>query len=169
MTRIILPLISLFIIALSTAARADGSTPSQRAAYETAAHAYSLGEYDRTLELIAPLALKGLPEAQSLLGDMYKFGRGVARDPEEAEHWYDKAAGRGYAVSQPKMSGSTAGVPMQPAAFANCYYLQRSWIGQCAKSRRNKNSTEWRQTSITDTSTAKTPQPLISRGFDHSH
>ena len=172
MTRIIFLLISLSTIALSTAAHADESTPSQRAAYETAAQAYSLGKYDRTLELIAPLVLRGMPEAQNLLGDMYRLGKGVAKDPEEAEHWYGKAADQGYAVSQSKVSGSTTGVPMaQPAAFSYCYYLQRSWIGRCAKSRRTKGSlgVPADSISVADTAPAKTPRPLISRGFDQTH
>ena len=45
-------------------------------------------------------AEKGDAKAQTLLGDMYGDGLGVAKDEAEAVKWYRKAADQGYATAQ---------------------------------------------------------------------
>ena len=45
-------------------------------------------------------AEQGNPEAQNSLGDCYFFGRGVAKDRNEAIKWYRKAARQGHRMAQ---------------------------------------------------------------------
>jgi TPR repeat protein len=59
--------------------------------------AYNGGDYDRAFALLRPLAERGQAEAQTLLGDLYLHGRGVAGDAAAAVAWYRKASDRSYA------------------------------------------------------------------------
>jgi uncharacterized protein len=58
--------------------------------------AWEAGDYATAVKEWRPLAIKGDADAQFNLGQAYRFGRGVARDPEAAEDWYRKAAARGH-------------------------------------------------------------------------
>ena len=49
---------------------------------------------------IARLPTKALPHAQSNLGCLYAYGRGVAQDYAEAARWCRKAADQGYTNAQ---------------------------------------------------------------------
>jgi hypothetical protein len=49
-------------------------------------------------------AEKGRADAQCELGYMYKKGRGVARDDEQAMYWFHKAAEQGYVDGQCELS-----------------------------------------------------------------
>jgi TPR repeat protein len=50
--------------------------------------AYNLGRYQRTLELLMPLAQDGNPRAQVLVGRCYENGLGVEEDASQAAQWY---------------------------------------------------------------------------------
>ncbi len=52
------------------------------------------------IETIKDLANKGDPEAQFALGEMYREGRGIAKDEVQAFKWYSKAAEQGNDVAQ---------------------------------------------------------------------
>ncbi len=54
----------------------------------------------RALEELRQAALAGNVLAQSVLGSIYAYGRGVEKDPREAVQWFQKAAAQGHAQSQ---------------------------------------------------------------------
>ena len=59
--------------------------------------AYDRGDYATALQLWRPLADQGDASAQSSLGAMYAFGKGVQRDDAVAVTWFRKAAEQGHA------------------------------------------------------------------------
>ena len=63
--------------------------------YETGRSAYISGNYDRALQILKPLADSGDPEAQKIMGIMYDYGHGVAKDQQEALKWHLRAAEQG--------------------------------------------------------------------------
>ena len=65
-----------------------------------AAALYESGQYSQALEILKPLADKGLKEAQSNLAQMYYNGEGVKQDYQEAFKWTQKAAEQGVVHSQ---------------------------------------------------------------------
>ncbi|MCT7319367.1 sel1 repeat family protein [Ralstonia sp. CHL-2022] len=50
------------------------------------------GDYSKAYEIYYKLAQSGHSESQVFLGWMYSQGKGVRASPEEAEHWYTRAA-----------------------------------------------------------------------------
>ncbi len=62
--------------------------------------AYGLGNYQKALEILKPLAEKGDTRAQHTLGNMYFYGKGVSRDGKEAIKWFRKTADQGNADVQ---------------------------------------------------------------------
>lgn len=56
---------------------------------------YASGNFDEAIREIMPLALSGVPEAESLLGVMYLLGEGVGRDIEKAVQWLELAMQHG--------------------------------------------------------------------------
>ena len=70
------------------------------ATFETGLEAAKKGEYAAALEAWRPLAAKGHTEAQYHLGLMYRHGRGVSRDYEEAAKWFRLSADKGYMESE---------------------------------------------------------------------
>ena len=67
---------------------------------------------------------QGYAEAQSILGDMYRTGRGVAQDHAEAVHWYRLAAEQGHALAQSNLGVRYAtgrGVPQDYAEAVRWY------------------------------------------------
>lgn len=63
-------------------------------------HAFEAGDYSRARSLWLPLAEQGDRHAQSNLGFMYEYGQGVARDEQQAAHWYRQSARNGLAAAQ---------------------------------------------------------------------
>src|SRR5512139_421391 len=68
--------------------------------FEDAIKEYESGEYIAAYQLIKPLAEKGNPDAQLMLGFMYDQGRGVPQDYDEMEKWYRRAAKQGQIAAQ---------------------------------------------------------------------
>jgi hypothetical protein len=73
------------------------------------AHAAGMDDVNRSLmrgdgasaiSALRPLAEKGDPQAQTLLGLMLSIGQGVAKDPKEASQWYLRAAEQGSVQAQ---------------------------------------------------------------------
>ena len=62
--------------------------------------AYKRGHYQAALYDFEQRAYQGDPVAQFCLGYMYKNGKGVKADDEEAMAWYIKAAQKGHAPAQ---------------------------------------------------------------------
>jgi len=63
--------------------------------FDAAYNAYFLGNQKTALDLARPRAERGDASAMSLLGMIYNDGRAVARDPEQAAHWFAQAAEAG--------------------------------------------------------------------------
>ena len=64
-----------------------------------ARQAYDAGDYARAAMLLAPLADAGEPDAQYMLGQMYRWGTGVPPDARESLRWYEAAADAGHAMA----------------------------------------------------------------------
>mgnify|MGYP001819462967 FL=1 len=62
---------------------------------ESAQEDYKNGNYEKALKDATPLAKQGISAAQTLLGNMYERGRGVAKDYGIAIEWYMKAYKQG--------------------------------------------------------------------------
>jgi tetratricopeptide (TPR) repeat protein len=73
-------------------------TPAQRAAEGVAA--YRAKKYNQARPILDETAQQGVAEAQFLLGEMYKHGRGVRTDEATAEGWYLKAAQQDHTQAQ---------------------------------------------------------------------
>ena len=65
--------------------------------------AYNRGDYMPAIRLFRPLAEQGNPKAQSLLGVMYRKGKGVARSSVHAFVWFSRAAARGDAKAKTEL------------------------------------------------------------------
>jgi uncharacterized protein len=62
--------------------------------------AYQRGDYETALQFLRPLVDQGSAPAESRLGVMYFYGRGVRQDYSEAVKWYRKAAEKGDTSAQ---------------------------------------------------------------------
>lgn len=62
--------------------------------------AHQSGNFERALNLVALPALRGVAQAQYLVGRILFFGEGVERNLCQAMIWHDKAARQGLAESQ---------------------------------------------------------------------
>jgi TPR repeat protein/transglutaminase-like putative cysteine protease len=72
--------------------------------YEEGLAAYRSRNYALALIKWKPVADQGNSSAQVYLGDMYRDGRGVAQDYDEASRWYRKAAEQGDALGQSNLA-----------------------------------------------------------------
>jgi len=93
---------------------------------EAAYAAFEKGSYEKTLEIVRPLAENGDPRAQSLLGRLYYRGRAVRQDQVEALKWFRRAADQGDAIAQFNlgvMYSEGQGVPQDNAESAKWYRL----------------------------------------------
>ncbi len=106
--------------------------------FERALVAYEAKDYARAHEALVPLAEKGDPRAQHLLGLLYEKGRGVEKDFTTAVHWYRRASQFGYAPSEYRLSVAylcgLGGLPKDKAQALE--WLRRSANGGYDKARR---------------------------------
>lgn len=72
------------------------SVPSGASDYEAGLAAYEQGRFQEALDSWRPVAEAGDPEAQFGLGELYYWGRGVAKDVEAARSWYRRAGALGH-------------------------------------------------------------------------
>jgi uncharacterized protein len=75
------------VLALSGPAAADPMSSGMAA--------FRRGDYLAAARLLGPLAERGYPAAQTILGFMYQYGRGVPQNYDVAAHWYECAAEQG--------------------------------------------------------------------------
>ncbi len=68
--------------------------------FQAGEDAYLRQDYETALKFWQPLAKQGNPEAQNMLGYMYRYGQGVPQDFEQARSWYRRAADQGFARAQ---------------------------------------------------------------------
>ena len=91
-----------FAVASALAAPAIGGP------FEDGAVAYQDKAYGKASELWRPLAEKGDPRAQYLLGTLYAEGKGVEHDDATAFMWFMRAANQGDARAQYNVGASYA-------------------------------------------------------------
>ena len=107
----------------ATEDRSGGVAPDQLAEIE-AQSAYDKGDYAAAARMFRELATSGNAFAQSVLGELYMKGRGVARDPAEAVAWLKKAAAQGQVLAEVNLGAcyeSGLGVPKDTAEAARWY------------------------------------------------
>jgi len=91
-----LPTVAVVFVALvriAAAAAAAGDLEDGVAAYER-------GDYQAAIEAWMPLADADHPDALFNMGQLYRMGKGVARDPVMAEYFYRRAAELGHVSAQ---------------------------------------------------------------------
>jgi TPR repeat protein len=88
---------------LMVAAQILGIPGALAGPWEDGMAAYNRGDYVPAIRLFRPLAEKGNPKAQSVLGVMYRRGQGVARNSAHAFVWFSLAAARGDAKAKAEL------------------------------------------------------------------
>ena len=94
------PLIAAVLISLAfpppCGAQGNISSESSAAVREKAIEALIQGDYERSLEILEPLAHAGDPIAQYVMGYAHEEGLGREPDLEAAVRWYKRAAEGGH-------------------------------------------------------------------------
>ena len=67
------------------------AAPSAWAGLDEGLAAYSRGDFATAFAELETLGKAGNAKAQLLLGDLFRTGKGIPRDPDSAELWYNKA------------------------------------------------------------------------------
>lgn len=75
-------------------------TAAFKAEFAKGTAAYDAGDYQTARKHWAPLAAHYDLAALRNMGHLYRQGLGVARDPEKARRFYEKAARKGFAPAQ---------------------------------------------------------------------
>lgn len=94
-------------------------------------HAYEAGNYQEAAEIWRPLAEDGHVLAQHQLGNLYRGGLGVPRDPARSSRWMERAAEQGHAPSQfvlGYMYNEGLGVERDPERAFKWYRLAASGL-----------------------------------------
>src|SRR5947208_12454791 len=86
--------------------------------------AYNRGDYVPAIRLFRPLAEKGNPKAQSVIGVMYRKGEGVARSSARAFMWFSLAAARGDAKAKAELHEVSK--DMTPAEIAQAQDMMQT-------------------------------------------
>ena len=82
------------------------AAPAVSGPLEDGVDAYHDKAFDKAAEIWRPLAEKGDPAAQYLLGTLYVEGKGVERDDTTAFTWFQRAANQGDARAQYNLGAS---------------------------------------------------------------
>jgi TPR repeat protein len=84
-----------------------------------------LQDYATARQWFEKAAAKGDEEAQTYLGWLYEYGKGVPQDFVQAHKWYNLAAAKG------EMAGAVGrdelAMRMTPAQIAEAHKLAREW------------------------------------------
>ncbi len=86
---------------------------------------YSKFEYTRALEILLPLAHRGDPVAEEILGFMYAKGNGVQQDNVLAHMWWSLAAAQGNEIA--RKNRDIVLKLMTPDQIAEAERLAREW------------------------------------------
>jgi len=74
--------------------------PAKADALSSGLAAYRRGDYVAAAAKLGPLAERGVPRAQTILGFLYQYGRGVPQNYVVAAQWYEYAAEQGDPAAQ---------------------------------------------------------------------
>jgi hypothetical protein len=119
---------ALALLLAAPAARAEADPD-----FAAARHAYDSSEFVEAARLVRPLAEKGNPGAQFLMGQMLFFGLGMERDDAKAAQWYGMAAQAGNTEALYRLGylhATGQGVAYDAAA------AERFWIAAASKGHR---------------------------------
>ena len=94
--------------------------------FNDASLALKTGDYGQAMRLLRPWAAVGDSKAQYILGELYAFGLGVAKDDEIAVYWYRRAGQIGPAEPSDESASD-------PAASAMYYVGKRYQEGTGVK------------------------------------
>lgn len=120
MKRIFLPALCVAVLLTGTALctlPARAATGAADRILQEAWTAYNIGNYQKTLRLIEPLAAGGNARAQVMLGRCYENGLGVWQDLGVAAQWFQLAAEQNDSEAQVLLAycyAVGAGVPKDP-------------------------------------------------------
>jgi TPR repeat protein len=103
---------------LIVAAHILGSAGVLAGPWEDGMAAYNRGDYVPAIRLFRPLAERGNPKAQSVLGSMYRKGEGVTRSPARAFMWLSFAAKRGDAKAKASLREVSQAMTVQEISTA---------------------------------------------------
>lgn len=112
------------IVVLSFVLATSSSSAPRPSATDHAAKAMQKGDFKTALAELSPLAAKGDPNAQFLLGMLYDAGNGVTRDQARAASLYRKAAEQHHLIAQLFLGVlyySGQGVKKDPGAAAHWF------------------------------------------------
>ena len=101
-------------------------TPVAAQDYQKGYDAFEAGDYATALKEFRPLAEQGNALLQTVVGDMYRKGKGVTQDYAEATKWYHLAAEQGKAQAQYNLGfiyKNGEGVPQDYAEGIKWYRL----------------------------------------------
>jgi len=90
----------LLLLGLAFSAIAPCGALAASKSTDKAMAAIQKGDFKAAMSQLQPLADKGDPDAQFLLGMIYDAGKGVPRDPAKAATWYQKAAEQKHTLGQ---------------------------------------------------------------------
>jgi TPR repeat protein len=128
--------------------------PAQAEPISRASAAYAGGDYVTAARRLGPLAAAGYARAQTMLGFMCEYGRGVPQDYVIAASWYTRAAEQGDPAAQAALGllyDKGRGVP-QDAVLAH------KWLNlaaAAARGRQREAYTLWRNAIATKMSPAQ--------------
>ena len=114
MKKIILLVLSFFVVGFTAYAMPDGPAPQ-----------------DSDIKTLMSKAAQGDPESQHQLAKRYQFGNGVPQSYEEAFKWYNKASEQGYSNSMNNLGVmyiNGEGVPQSDVIGLN-WYLKAAKLG----------------------------------------
>jgi TPR repeat protein len=92
--------------------------------WEDGMAAYNRGDYMPAIRLFRPLAEKGNPKAQSVIGVMYRKGEGGARNSLRAFMWFSLAAARGDAKAKAELHEVSS--DMTPAEISQAQEMMQT-------------------------------------------
>jgi TPR repeat protein len=113
-------------LSISLAVLLLGTVPALAGPLEDGVAAYKTREFDKAVQLLKPLADKGVPEAQEKIGRLFERGMGLPKDFTQAEYWYRQAAEKGDPAAQARlgfMYRIGEGVTRDPKQAAKWYAL----------------------------------------------
>ncbi|MGH7788768.1 MAG: tetratricopeptide repeat protein [Candidatus Binatia bacterium] len=101
--------------------------PSTGRRLKAGLRAFQDGDYTNAYVLLLPLAERGHPEAQCLIGNLHDGGFGRPRDQAQAVLWYERAAAQGHVVAMNNLG--TIAVQQGDLARAKHWYDKADELG----------------------------------------
>ena len=119
------------ILAFAILGTVVGAAPARAQDWRRAIDAESRGDYATELKILQPLADRGDPDGQLLLGYMYFYGRGMPVDMVTAKNWFTRAAEQNDGHAQYELSDMAYYGWGGPIDYEEAYF----WISLAAQTR----------------------------------